>query len=250
MKKTVGWSEDLGSKLKALRLAHKVKQIDLARSLGISPAYLNLIENNKRPMHVDVLEKLLDSERILHLRDVLSKVVVADPIRDFACRLVLATHPNTEFSTEGVKKFIRWGASPRAAQSLIKAARVRALSQGRAHVAFEDIRYFADEVLRFEQEGYQLPTVRQVGIGCGSLVPLLLVVLLLAAPRLVSGVANGHPVGFLVALSLGGLLLGTIAVVAGVPLRLTNRGIALLAISGTWRGRLLSLSRQLRKSPI
>lgn len=60
MKKTVGWSEDLGSKLKSLRLAHKVKQIDLARSLGISPAYLNLIENNKRPMHVDVLEKLLD----------------------------------------------------------------------------------------------------------------------------------------------------------------------------------------------
>jgi MoxR-like ATPase len=94
------------------------------------------------------LEKLLDSERILHLRDVLSKVVVADPIRDFACRLVLATHPATDFSTEGVKRFIRWGASPRAAQALIKAARVRALSQGRAHVAFDDIRHFADEVLR------------------------------------------------------------------------------------------------------
>jgi MoxR-like ATPase len=47
-----------------------------------------------------------------------------------------------------VKRFIRWGASPRAAQALIKAARVRALSQGRAHVAFDDIRYFADEVLR------------------------------------------------------------------------------------------------------
>lgn len=60
MKKSVGWSEDLGSKLKALRRSHKVKQIDLARSLGISPAYLNLIENNKRPMHVDVLEKLLN----------------------------------------------------------------------------------------------------------------------------------------------------------------------------------------------
>ena len=92
--------------------------------------------------------KLLDSERILHLRSVLAKVVVADPIRDFACRLVLATHPGTDFSTESVKRFIRWGASPRAAQALIKAARVRALSQGRAHVAFDDIRHFADEVLR------------------------------------------------------------------------------------------------------
>ncbi len=60
MKNLIGWSEDLGSKLKALRLARKVKQIDLAKSLGISPAYLNLIENNKRPMNVDVLEKLLN----------------------------------------------------------------------------------------------------------------------------------------------------------------------------------------------
>ena len=88
---------------------------------------------------------------------------------------------------------------------------------------------FADEVLRFEQEGYQLSTVHQVGIGCGSLVPLLLVVLLLAGPRLLHGIANGHPVGFLIALALGGLLLGTIAITVGVPLRLTNRGIALLA---------------------
>src|SRR5262245_61646855 len=59
LKSPGGWSEDLGSKLKALRLARKVKQIDLAKSLGISPAYLNLIENNKRAMNVDVLEKLL-----------------------------------------------------------------------------------------------------------------------------------------------------------------------------------------------
>jgi MoxR-like ATPase len=94
------------------------------------------------------LTKLLDGPRIMHLRSVLQKVVVAEPIRDFACRLVLATHPETEFSPEGIKKFVRWGASPRAAQALIRAARVRALSQGRAHVSFEDIRHFATEVLK------------------------------------------------------------------------------------------------------
>jgi MoxR-like ATPase len=99
----------------------------------------------RRPIH---LTKLLDSERILQLRETLNKVVVADPIRDFACRLVLSTHPDSEFSTDEVKRFVRWGASPRAAQALIRAGRVRALSQGRAHVAFEDIREFADEVLR------------------------------------------------------------------------------------------------------
>ena len=94
------------------------------------------------------LNKLLSGRRIMQLRDVLNKVVVADPMRDFACRLVLSTHPETEFAADGVKKFVRWGASPRAAQALIRAGRVRALSQGRAHVAFEDIRYFAKEVLK------------------------------------------------------------------------------------------------------
>lgn len=92
--------------------------------------------------------KRIDSERILHLRGILNKVVVADPIRDYAVRLVLSTHPESEFATEDVQKFVRWGASPRAAQSLIRAARVRALSDGRAHVAYEDIRYFAEEVLQ------------------------------------------------------------------------------------------------------
>lgn len=91
---------------------------------------------------------ILDGPRILHLRTVLDRVVVSDPMRDYACRMVLATHPDSAFATERVKKFLRWGASPRAAQALIKGARVRALSQGRAHVSFEDIRYFAPEVLQ------------------------------------------------------------------------------------------------------
>ena len=94
------------------------------------------------------VEQILDGPRILHLRTVLDRVVVSDPMRDYACRMVLATHPDTEFATEPVKKFLRWGASPRAAQALIRGARVRALSQGRAHVAFEDIRYYAPEVLQ------------------------------------------------------------------------------------------------------
>ena len=94
------------------------------------------------------LQKLLDSERILQLRTTLAKVVVADPIRDYACRLVLATHPDSEFAPASIKEYTRWGASPRAAQGLIKAGRVRALSDGRAHGAFEDIRHFAPEVLQ------------------------------------------------------------------------------------------------------
>ena len=91
---------------------------------------------------------VLDGPRILHLRTVLDRVVVSDPMRDYACRLVLATHPDSSLATERVKQFLRWGASPRAAQALIRSARVRALSQGRAYVSFQDIRYFAMEVLQ------------------------------------------------------------------------------------------------------
>jgi MoxR-like ATPase len=99
----------------------------------------------KRPIET---EKVLDSEAIMELRKVLDKVVVADPMRDFAVRLVMATHPQSDNAPEPVKKFVRWGASPRAAQALIRAGRVRALSDGRAYVAFEDIAYFAHEVLQ------------------------------------------------------------------------------------------------------
>lgn len=91
---------------------------------------------------------VLDGARILQLREILDRVVVSDPMRDFACRLVLSTHPDTSFAPESVRRFVRCGASPRAAQALLRAARVRALGQGRAHVAFEDIRWFAPEVLQ------------------------------------------------------------------------------------------------------
>lgn len=92
--------------------------------------------------------KVLDRDTIMELRTILDKVVVAAPIRDFAVRLVLATHPESEFAAAKIKRFVRWGASPRAAQSLIRAGRVRALADGRGHVSFEDIRHFALHVLR------------------------------------------------------------------------------------------------------
>ena len=93
------------------------------------------------------IPRLLDSDRIMALRKILEKVVVTDALRDYAVRLVLATHPGTDFAPPRVRQFVKWGASPRAAQALIRAARVRALAEGRAHVAFEDVRHFAGEVL-------------------------------------------------------------------------------------------------------
>jgi MoxR-like ATPase len=93
------------------------------------------------------IEKIIDAERILQLRQILDKVVVADPIRDYATRLVLATHPESEFAPERVKRYIKWGASPRGCQALIRGGRVRALAEGRAHVSTDDLRSFAQEAL-------------------------------------------------------------------------------------------------------
>ena len=94
------------------------------------------------------VDKVMDGPQLLALRDTLQKVVVADPVRDYACRMALATHADSEYGTDGMRKYVRWGASPRASQALILGGRVHALADGRAHVSFADVRYFADEVLQ------------------------------------------------------------------------------------------------------
>src|SRR5213078_1381419 len=65
---------------------------------------------------------------------------VAPPVQDYAIRLVLATHPQGEFATADTNRYLRFGASPRGAQSMVLAAKARALLQGRYNVSFEDIR--------------------------------------------------------------------------------------------------------------
>ncbi|QDT37343.1 AAA family ATPase [Stratiformator vulcanicus] len=99
----------------------------------------------KEPINLD---KILDGHKIVELRKTLDKMVVTESVRDFAVRLVMSTHPDTPDAADEVKQYVRWGASPRAAQGLIKAARVRALADGRVHVAVDDIRHFAVPVLQ------------------------------------------------------------------------------------------------------
>ena len=79
------------------------------------------------PVHVD---SKIDGPKIMAMREILDKVVVADPIRDYAVRLVMASHPSSDFAPPGVRQFIAWGASPRAVQAMIRAGRVRALGEG------------------------------------------------------------------------------------------------------------------------
>ena len=94
------------------------------------------------------IAKIMDAGRILLLRSILDRVVVADAVRDYAVGLVVGTHPQGGIAPERVRRFVRWGASPRAAQALVRAGRVRALMQGRAHLSCADIRHFAADVLQ------------------------------------------------------------------------------------------------------
>jgi len=67
------------------------------------------------------------------------RVVIAPHVQDYAIRLVLATHPQGEFATGMTNQYLRFGASPRGVQALVLAAKVRAMLDGRYHVAFSDL---------------------------------------------------------------------------------------------------------------
>jgi MoxR-like ATPase len=85
-------------------------------------------------------EKVMDGAEIEKWQQLVREVLVAPPVQDYAIRLVLATHPGGEFATAEANKYIRCGASPRGAQALVLASKVRALLEGRYNVSFEDIR--------------------------------------------------------------------------------------------------------------
>jgi MoxR-like ATPase len=93
-------------------------------------------------------EEVIDGPGILAMRRLVREVPIAPHIQEHAVRLTLGTHPDNEYATDGIKKFVRYGSSPRGAQSLILAGKVRALLQGRFHVSFEDIEFVARPALR------------------------------------------------------------------------------------------------------
>jgi MoxR-like ATPase len=95
-----------------------------------------------------IAEAVAGGEDILLLRSVARQVPVARAVQDFALKLVLSTHPEIAQSPEQSRKYLRFGASPRAGQAMMMAARVRALMEGRYNLSFEDIRAVAPACLR------------------------------------------------------------------------------------------------------
>ncbi len=93
-------------------------------------------------------ESVMNGEELLSLREIVRSVPVAEPIKRYGLRLVLATQPSSELAPNITQQYVQYGASPRGAQAIILGAKVNALLAGRGQVDYEDIRHAAFPALR------------------------------------------------------------------------------------------------------
>ena len=106
------------------------------------------IVNMTQVTMAETANAVIDRETILKMRELASSVPVMDEIMEYTMRLVSNTHPELAGASATAKKYIKYGASPRAAQALITCAKVRALMNGNYNVSYEDINALAYPVLR------------------------------------------------------------------------------------------------------
>jgi MoxR-like ATPase len=92
--------------------------------------------------------RVMAKEELIGIQRLVRQIVVAPHVADIAAQITMCTHPEHVMAPQRVKKFVRFGASPRAMQALLLAGRANALLAGRAHVGTEDLRAIATPVLR------------------------------------------------------------------------------------------------------
>jgi MoxR-like ATPase len=107
---------------------------------------------------------VVDGPEILEMRQVVRAVPIARPVQAYAIRLTLGSHPTSPYATPLVTRYVRYGASPRAAQALVLAGKIQALIRGHGFVSIDDIRSAALPALRhrillnFEGEADEVST--------------------------------------------------------------------------------------------
>ena len=94
------------------------------------------------------VSKVVNGATLIELQQLVQQVPVVSHVKDYAVRLILATHPNTETALEITNQFLKFGSSPRGAQALLLGAKVRALTEGRFNVSFDDVAEVALPALR------------------------------------------------------------------------------------------------------
>ncbi len=108
---------------------------------------MGIVDMTQKTM-AEVADAACSGEELLEMRKTANQIPVAREVMRYAMTLCSATHPTGDCATETAKKYVRLGASPRAGQALISAAKVRALLQGRFNVSYNDINTLAYPVLR------------------------------------------------------------------------------------------------------
>jgi len=93
-------------------------------------------------------KQVATGEQLLHMIEIGRAIPVASHVKEHAVRLLLATHPDQEDAPEKVRKYVRYGASPRGLQAIIMTSKVRALLEGRYNVSLEDLQTVARPALR------------------------------------------------------------------------------------------------------
>lgn len=91
---------------------------------------------------------VINGETIIKMRNLVRSMPVPSNVQDYALKILSATHPDGADTPKEIKRFVRFGGSPRAAQAILLAARVRALSEGRYALSFDDIKKVAKPALR------------------------------------------------------------------------------------------------------
>jgi MoxR-like ATPase len=94
------------------------------------------------------LQNILDAERVGEMKEFVRSIPVAAHVKNYAARLVLATHPDSPYATDLAKHYVEYGSSPRGAQSLVLGGKMKALLDGRYNVSFDDLRTIAVPSLR------------------------------------------------------------------------------------------------------
>jgi MoxR-like ATPase len=98
-----------------------------------------IIDRTTKGMNIQA-DKVMDGEEIVQWQQLVREVILAPHVQDYIARLTLATHPDGPFAVPITNQYLRWGSSPRGAQTLALASKVRALLSGRYNVSFEDVR--------------------------------------------------------------------------------------------------------------
>ena len=98
--------------------------------------------------HDPFVEPVLSREEVIEMQRLVREVPVARHVQDFVIRVLEATHPESKEATELTRRFVRFGASPRGAQSVLLAAKIRALFEGRFAASIDDVRKVCFPALR------------------------------------------------------------------------------------------------------